>query len=805
MPRRTRLAFGLPIACLALALISPAFGEPEVLAVDGLSDRVEILRDKWGIAHIYAKNEADLFFAQGFNVARDRLFQLELWRRQATGTLAEIQGPRALPHDVGARLLRYRGDMGDELARYHPRGASIVGAFVKGINAYIETTERHPSLLPFEFRALAIKPGRWTPEVVVSRHNGLFRNVNLEIQAARLVEVLGEDKARELLNLHPGRPQITPDPAIDLSAIRENVLTLYRASRTQIRFRPEDVEPAYRGRPLALLSDDENRLDSSLDEMQGSNNWVVAGSRTASGLPIMANDPHRTIELPSLRYWVHLNAPGWDVIGGGEPALPGVSIGHNQHGAWGFTIFPIDQEDLYVYEIDPADPTRYCYRDGWESMRSEHSSFAVKGQKAAEIELRFTRHGPVIFEDKARHRAYAVRAAWLEPGSAPYLASLRIDQATSWGEFVEGCKSFRTPSENLVWADRDGHVGWQAVGLSPIRKGWDGLLPVPGDGRFEWDSYVPATDLPSELDPSRGWFASANQDNLPPGYVPRVGFQWSEPFRFRRISEVLERDGKLDVADMTKLQHDELSLPARALVPLLLRLRPSGEKAKQAVERLAKWDYVLDGESIPAAIYTAWERKLKLALWEEMVPRAARDSFPLRYLSTGLTIDRLTRPDDRFGRDPARGRDSFLLKALDLALGDLEKRLGSDMDLWRYGQPALKHVWMPHPLYEAVEPGLRDRLMVGPLPRGGAAHTVNSTSDNDNQSTGASFRIVADTADWDRSVGTNSPGQSGDPASPHYQDLFAPWAEGRYFPVAYTRPKVESVTEGKTLLLPLRN
>ena len=801
MPRRSRIAFALPIACLALMLVSPAFGEPEVLAVDGLAEPVEILRDRWGIAHIYARNEADLFFAQGFNVARDRLFQLELWRRQATGTLAELQGPRALAHDVGARLLRYRGDMDDELARYHPRGAAIVGAFVRGINAYVEATERDPSLLPVEFRALGISPGRWTPEVVVSRHNGLFRNATQEVQAARLVQILGEDRARELLNLHPGRPSLTPDPALDLGAIRGNVLTTYRASRTSIRFRPEDVEPAYRGRPLALATDGEVPESESAGT-QGSNNWVVSGARTTSGAPIMANDPHRTIELPSLRYWVHLVAPGWDVIGGGEPALPGVSIGHNQRGAWGFTIFPIDQEDLYVYETDPADPARYRYREGWEPMRGERETVAVRGQKAVEVELRFTRHGPVVFEDRAKHRAYAVRAAWLEPGSAPYLASLRIDQASTWAEFVEGSEHFRTPSENLVWADVDGHIGWKAVGLAPIRKGWDGLLPVPGDGRFEWDGFLKPADLPSEADPTRGWFASANQDNLPPGYPFAVGYQWSEPFRFDRIGEILKPTKRLDLADMMKLQQDELSLPARSLVPLLLKLRPRGEKARAAIDRLSKWDFVLDRDSVPAAVHATWEKALKVAVWEQVVPREAREAFPARLLSTESMIARLTSPDARFGADPAADRDALLLKALDRSLAELEERLGPDMDRWQFGQPALKHVWLGHPMGDAVEPALRDRLDLGPLPRGGAAHTVNSTSDADNQATGASFRMIADAGDWDRSLGTNSPGQSGDPASPHYRDLFVPWAEGRYFPASYTRPKVESVTEAKTLLLP---
>jgi penicillin amidase len=798
--RRLRVALTLPVAFLALALTSFAFGDPEILEVGGLTDRVEILRDRWGISHIYAQNEADLFFAQGYSVARDRLFQLELWRRQATGTLAEIEGDRAIPHDVGSRLLRYRGDMADELSRYHPRGASIVGSFVGGINAYIASTERDPSLLPIEFRVLGIKPGKWTPEVVVSRHNGLFRNVNQEVQAARLVEAIGEDRARELLHLHPGQPILKPDPALELSLLRDNVLASYKASRTAIQFRPEDVTPEYRGDPLAFL-DPEDAPFFDHPGQQGSNNWVVTGSRTATGKPIMANDPHRTIDLPSLRYWVHLVAPGWDVIGGGEPALPGVSIGHNRRGAWGLTIFPIDQEDLYVYETEPANPDRYRYQDGWEPMRVERETIAVKGKAPHEATLKFTKHGPVIFEDKARHKAYAVRAAWLEPGSAPYLASLRIDQASNWGEFVEGCKSFRTPSENLVWADVDGNIGWQAVGLAPIRKGWDGLLPVPGDGRFEWAGYLSPSDLPSEFNPARGYFGSANQDNLPPAYPFAVGYQWAEPFRFQRISEVLAESKKVTLDDMRKLQLDELSIPARSLVPLLLKLKPRDERASKAIDLLTKWDFVLDKNSIPAAIEVTWEKAVKAAVWELLVPKVARDAFPVRFLSPGLMIALLNQPDARFGPDPMAARDRLMLEALDLALDELDRKLGPDMARWQFGQERLKHVWLPHPLDEAVNPGLRARLDIAPRARGGSAQTVNSTSDSLNQATGASFRVIADTSDWDRSIGTNTPGQSGDPASRHYQDLFRPWSDGDYFPVGYSRTKVEAETEGKTLMI----
>jgi penicillin amidase len=801
------LARGLSLACVLLALAVPADAGSEELSVAGLTAPVEILHDRWGIAHIYAQNEHDLFFAQGFNVARDRLFQLEMWRRQATGTMAEIQGKGALPRDIGARLLRFRGDMTGELRRYHPRGVEIVGAFVDGINAFIALPDRQPSCLPIEFKILGIKPGRWTREVVVSRHNGLFRNVTSEVQTAQIVRILGSARVQEILNLHPGRPRLEPDAALDLALLGDSVLGPYQASRAAIRFRPEDVTADYRDRDRhpAATGDPSARNAAAGDasaEAEGSNNWVISGEHTFSRAPILANDPHRAIQLPSLRYWVHLVAPGWNVLGAGEPALPGVSVGHNEFGAWGFTIFPVDQEDLYVYETDPHNPSRYRYRGAWEALRIERDTIPVKGQEAALAELKFTRHGPVLHEDPQRHRAYAVRAAWLDSGAAPYLASLRIDQAKSWAEFREACRYFFTPSENLVWADVDGHIGWQAVGLAPARAGWDGLLPVPGDGRYEWDGFVPVLELPHAADPSRGWLATANQDNLPRGYPFAVGFQWTDAFRFSRIYEVLASGRRFTMSDMMNLQQDELSLPARTFVPLLRGLRPPNKKTSEAARRLLAWDFVLDRDSVPAAIHTAWEKALKEGVWELTVPREARSVLRIGSVSTEKILAWLTAPDGRFGPDPISGRDALLLAALDKAVATLEQRLGSDMGRWQYGQAKLKHVRLRHPLSDSVRGDVRARLDLETLPRGGYAHTVNSTSDEDNQASGASFRIIADPGDWDRSLGTNTPGQSGDPGSPHYRDLLGPWAAGQYFPVFFSRAKVESVTESTTVLRP---
>ena len=337
----------------------------------------------------------------------------------------------------------FRGDLDAELAHYHPRGKAIVEAFVGGINAYVAETERTPSLLPLEFTMLGITPGRWTPAVVISRHQGLAANVTSEAGWVRAMQAIGPEALRSLQYFQGGEPVFTLDPAIDLAAFPDNVLNLYNAFRNPIQFRSEDVAPQFRAAPAgaSLIPDaapDAGGLPVDPRDI-GSNNWILGGSRTQSNYPILANDPHRAQSAPSLRYWVHLVAPGWNVIGGGEPVLPGVSIGHNEYGAWGLTIFGNDNEDLYVYDTNPANANEYRYQGRWEPMRVIVDTIAVKGAKPETVELKYTRHGPVIFEDRAGHRAYALRAAWMEPGSAPYLASLRMNQARSWEEFREAC------------------------------------------------------------------------------------------------------------------------------------------------------------------------------------------------------------------------------------------------------------------------------------------------------------------------------------------------------------------------------
>lgn len=792
------------VGCALLLFLSvPAAAQTrETVEQPGLTAPVEILKDRWGISHIYAQTEDDLFFAQGWNAARDRLFQLEVWRRQATGTLAEVLGRRELERDIGARLLRFRGDMREEMRHYHPRGDVIIPAFVRGINARIAQVRADPTLLPEEFRLLGWLPEPWTAEVVISRHGGLVSNLTQELSLGRAVAALGAETVKAYSHFHPGEPDIDLDPAIDASLLASDILRLYSAYKGSVRFRPEDlVEGAPAGDPGA--ADALGLLDAEPLEVGvnvGSNNWIVSGALTSSGRPFMANDPHRAQVAPSLRYMVHLVAPGWNVIGGGEPGIPGVSIGHNEHGAWGLTVFRLDSEDLYVYRTDPADPLRYRYGDGWETMRVERDTIRVLGEDDVVVDLKFTRHGPVLYEDTARDVAYALRAAWLDVGAAPYLASLRMDQATTWEEFREACSFSRLPGENMVWADTSGRIGWQAVGVAPLRPNWNGLVPVPGDGRYEWDGYLAIPDLPHLADPPSGFYATANENQVDETYPHRraIGWTWSDPFRGDRIDEVLASGRRFTLMDMMRLQHDELSIPARTLVPLLKDIEIADPALDRARDLLLDWDHVLDATSPAAGLYMRWERQLRAAVTEAVVPDSVDEHLGGQPFT--LLIDWLLVPDGRFGPDPVAGRDAVLVQALERAVAQLTGELGADPAGWVYGR--YKHALVRHPLSGALSESERARFDVGPAPRGGSGSTVNSTGNGDNQTSGASFRVIVDVGAWDLSVATNTPGQSGDPADPHYRDLFPLWSAGRYFPLLYSRERVEGVTERTTVLRP---
>lgn len=786
------LAFLLLYACQS--------SDKEQISVEGLKEPVEILRDKWGVNHIYANNQHDLFFAQGYAAAKDRLFQFEMWRRQATGTVAEILGERELKRDIGTRLFKFRGDMKTEMNHYHKDGEEIITAYTDGVNAYIEEILQTPEKLPVEFKILNIVPEKWTPEVVISRHQGLLGNINKELETGRAVARLGAETTKSLSWFHPQDPDINLDPSINKELLFDDILELYNAYRAPLRFEQSDIRKEFQS------TDASNSLSQQLKKEEdmlsiGSNNWVVSKERTVDGNTYMANDPHRAITVPSLRYMVHLVAPGWDVIGGGEPEIPGISIGHNEYGAWGLTIFSTDAEDLYVYDINPENLKQYLHRGEWMDMNVISEQINVKNQDPTEIELLYTRHGPVVYVDSVHHKAYAVRCGWLEIGGAPYLASLRFGQAKNWEEFRDACSYSHIPGENMIWADKQGNIGWQAVGIAPIRRNFSGLIPVPGDGRYEWEGYIPIKERPHVLNPSKGFFATANQNVTPDDYDhwDAIGFSWSDPFRGDRINEVLGNGNKFTMEDMRALQVDYLSIPARTLVPMLDSLSLSG-RAADARSILRDWDFKLNANSIEAAIYAAWENEISDLAARKFIPTSAKEIIG-KFQLTQL-ISWIKEPENRFGSDPLKDRNAFLKEAFEAAITYLEETLGSDMNYWQYGQEKFKHTYMQHALSSLVNEEAKAKLDLKPLPRGGNAYTVGSTGINNRQATGASFRLIVNTGDWDAAISTNGPGQSGDPESAFYSNLYEPWANDEYFPLYYSKNKILAVTAERTVLDP---
>ena len=730
------------------------------ISIDGLDQPVEILRDRWGVAHIYAQTVQDLFFAQGFVAAQDRLYQIEIWRRTGAGELAEVFGPEYVSRDRIARLVRYRGDMDAEWASYSPQSREIAESFTSGINAYIELNRDR---LPIEFDLLGFEPGVWKPEHVLLRVAGLLmvRNISQEIARAQMVAHLGVDATQRWYPTDPQR-DLRPDPEVDLAGIDDRVTSDYR-------------------RAVSI---------PVLHEQSGSNNWVVSSELSATGAPLLASDPHRPVILPSLRYLVHLNGPGWNVIGSGEPALPGVAIGHNDRIGWGFTIVQFDAADLVVERTNPADSGQYLFEGNWLEMEVEREEVRVKGQSEPTIvELAFTRNGPVIWKDPDKERVVALRWAGQEPGTAGYLGSLALDQVQDWDGFVEAMRAWKIPAENIVYADVDGNIGWVAAGLMPVRGNWSGLLPVPGHtGEYQWRGFLDVEDLPQLKNPPSGYIATANHNILPDGYDRELGFDWSAPYRFERVDEVLASGGKFDVEDFKLLQHDETSIPARQLVAML---QESSDGLSQARALFDGWDFDLDVDSSAAALFEAWLKRLPEKYVEAQGAVGARQLI-LRYLQVPTLITGL-----RAMAESERNR--VLAAALDEAYTELASTLGSETAHWRWGD--LHQIRFRHPL--SNNPARVAVLDLGSYRRGGDGFTPNATRGPGYlQSNGASYRHILDFADWDRSIFTSAPGQSGQPESPHYSDLLEMWSEGEYAPLVFSRAAVEEHTTHRLVLQP---
>jgi penicillin amidase len=745
------------------------------LNIKGLKEPVEVLRDRWGVPHIYAKNGHDLFFAQGFVAAQDRLFQMDWWRRVTVGETAEVLGQEGLAADHFARLIKFRGDTKAEWQSYSPDTREIALAFTDGINACIDHLG---DKLPIEFQILGHKPKRWHHEDVVGRMAGIIMTGNFEreIFRAQLIAAVGLEKARLLAPTEPEVP-FAPVPGLDLDGINQFVLGGYQAAARA---------PAFQ---------------ASLTE---SNNWVVAGKRSASGKPLLANDPHRAIAVPSLRYLVHLHAPGWNVIGSGEPGLPGVAVGHNERIAWGFTIVGTDQADIVVEELNSKNHNYYKVGKQYKALQVVREKFNYKGQeKPVELELKYSRHGPILHVDEERHRAFALRWVGSEPGTAGYLGSLAVGRAKNWKEFLQAMNSWKVPSLNIVYGDVDGNIGWVAAGLTPVRNGYDGLLPVPGTGAFEWERFLKVEELPQEFNPARGYIATANNNILPPGYKHHIAYDWAPDYRVAVIRQRLKAKKMLTLEDCRSIQHEVTSLTGKALAELIKQIPIKDAKLKEYAKLLEQWDGVLSVESAPGTLYSAWLRELQQEFIRQHLPKKMHHYA--KFLSVRVMLQALEKPDAKwFGADAQAKRDEFLQTAFERAVAVVRNKLGDDPKQWAWGK--LHTVTFRHPL-GALSPAHAKAFNLGPLPRPGDGNTPNNTRYDQTfqQLHGASYRQLFDLADWDRGLATSTPGQSGQPGSPHYADLLPLWQKGEYFPLGYSRKKVEELTERRLSLVPLAN
>ncbi len=780
----------MAVALLAAAGIAQAAAPVESMPVNGLRAPVDILVDLWGVPHIYAQTEADLYFAQGFNAARDRLFQIDLWRRRGLGQLAEVFGKAYLDDDRAARLMLYRGDLRAEWAAYGPKTQKIAQRFVDGINAYVLFLDANPDRLPVEFQLEHYRPAHWNVEDLIRiRSHGLSRNVESEVARA-------QGACRGELAADRVRAPITPNWTVTIPVgldpcLPKDVLRLYTLATREFRL----------SAPWNAQARNEFTTPESFD---GSNNWAISSTKTTTGRPILANDPHRAFTEPSVRYLVGLEAPGIHVVGANEPQIPGVSLGHNESIAFGYTIFPADQEDLYVYELDST-LTRYRYGSGWESIKTITETVEVRDATPEVINLEFTRHGPLIYVDSLHHRGYALRSAWFEPGTSVYFGAVSYQKARTLKEFEHSIARWRAPTLNHLYADVHGTIAWLPAGLVPKRPNHDGLLPVPGDGRYEWAGALSHREMPRRVNPAEGFLTSSNELNLPPGYPykeRKPGFEWTPGWRHERIAGVLSATDKISIEDSKKLQTDTVSLPARRLIAVLKGLKTDDADTRAALALLEHWDGNVTGDSAAAALYETWyAHHLRVGAKNLLMPAAQAAGVDGAHVDALISF--AEQPETWIQNRPQERRDALLTSTLAAAFRELRTRLGMDSKRWRWD--ALHFNLSEHPFSAIVDEKTKMRLNVGPFPKDGDGFAPSQSSYRSadyRDLGGPSVRVIMDVGHWDDSVAVNHPGQSGDPDSPHYRDLADLWRHGEYFPLLYSRHAIEQATERVIHLTP---
>ncbi len=756
-------------------------------SVAGLDAPVEIVRDAHAIPHIYAQSRRDGAFAMGYVHAQDRLWQLEMQRRIGAARLAEVVGEPGVATDKFLRTLGLYRVAERNFERLAPEAQAIYRAYAAGVNAYLETSSE---ILPPEFLLLGHEPEPWRPadSVVWLKIMAwdLGDNFEDELLRARLAGKLDLEQLRDLWAQHPD------DPPPGLHAAAPG-------------FDPSGID--FGALATALPVDGVSGF--------GSNGWVLSGDHTQSGKPLLANDPHLRLEVPSVWYLAHVSTPDFEIVGATLPGLPFPLLGRTRNLAWGFTNTGPDVQDLFIERLDPDDPTRYLTPEGSVPFEVRSETIAVSGEEPVELVVRETRHGPVVSgvieeSEQFLEAGHVLAFAWtaLDEDDLSAQALVNATAATDWESFVEALRDLAVPQQTVIFADAEGNIGYVAPGRVPIRASGQGHMPAPGwTGAHDWVDRVPFEALPGDYNPASGRIVTANNRMVDADYPYYLTDDWTAPYRARRIEALLDAQPKHDVASFAAIQQDLVSLAAERLLPVLLELaEPRGIAGRDALNLLIQWDHTMSREGAAPLIYMAWLRELMHVLFADELGDVFEDYWKIRVEPIHRALaDRSQWCDDVTTAGEQETCGEAVTRALEVSLEYLAVAHGHDMDDWRWGEAHAVH--MKSRILGEV-PAVGSWFEID-MQSGGEKETVKAggfdVADPERpfaQNHGAGYRAVYDLAEPERSVFIMSTGQSGNPLSSHYADYAEAWRDGDYLPMHTDRAAVEEDALGTLVLKP---
>lgn len=775
----------------------------------GLQAEVNIYRDDYGIPHIYAENEHDLFFAQGYTHAQDRFWQMEFWRHIGQGRVSEIAGPSTVEIDKFIRTMGWNRLAANSLTYYQnesPEMLAVLEAYSEGVNAYIaenrDTLSLNVTILGLANDPWEIEP--WTPLNTLSwamvMADDLSGNWSEEIDRAALVKELGEAQVANLLPGYPydTRPVIAPtDSLLNPPQPQSQNPTLPTAINWQ------------RVNLNTIGQVPENGFALGNGPFVGSNNWVISGQFTESGLPLLANDPHLGIQMPAIWYEIGLHAPGWDVTGFSFAGVPGVIIGHNDKIAWGVTNVGPDVQDLYIEKVNPNNPRQYEYQGEWQDMEVVQEVIKVNGGEDVTLDVLITRHGPII-SDLVDGTSDVLAMRWTAAESPRLLQSVfMLNQAQNFEQFREALSYWDVPSQNVVYADVEGNIGYQMPGRIPIRANGDGLIPVPGwTGDYEWQGWIPFDELPTLYNPEQGYIVTANHAVVDQDYPYFIAFYWADGDRGQRITDMIEEaiaNGKITASDIAAIQYDSHLLLADDYIPLLSSLSSNEAQVQAALERLRGWDRQMRRDSVPAAIYAIFEREMAYNVLSDDIGEDNVDTIINRVFLHQLAAQpNAVWWDDSTTESPETSQ-AILLQSLSEAVVWLEQNLGNDMNEWTWGRLHTA-TFVSDPLGQSGIGPIETMVNRGPFPSDGSGSTVNSQSwrwSNPAAVTShPSMRMILDLSNFDQSQTVMPTGQSGHPYHVHYDDMMELWLNGLYHPMIFSQDAVQAAAVDHLVLEP---